>query len=106
MKKIYHTAIIDGGAAGLLTAVDLLRYPNPVDGSDIIILEKNDRVGKKLIATGNGQGNLTNEEFSEKNYYGNKEFINSFVLDGCIVIVNDIAKLPVFLVFRYKKTIL
>lgn len=82
MKKTYHTAIIGGGAAGLMTAVDLLRCPNSIDGADVIILEKNDRVGKKLIATGNGQGNLTNENFSVNNYYGDKAFIESFVADA------------------------
>ncbi len=79
MSKLYHTAIIGGGAAGLMTAVELLLCDNKLNGKDIIIIEKNDRVGKKLIATGNGQGNLTNANFGEEFYYGEKEFIASFI---------------------------
>jgi predicted Rossmann fold flavoprotein len=79
LKKIYHTAIVGGGAAGLISAVDLLRGKNAISGSEIIILERNDRVGKKLIATGNGQGNLTNSNIAEENYYGDKEFIKEFL---------------------------
>ncbi len=79
MKKIYNTAIVGGGAAGLMSAVELLRDENAIKGEDVVILERNDRVGKKLIATGNGQGNLTNISLSNENYYGDKEFINSFI---------------------------
>lgn len=79
MSKIYHTAIVGGGAAGLIAAVDLLRGKNCILGSDVLILEGNDRVGKKLIATGNGQGNLTNANVTVDNYYGDKKFISDFI---------------------------
>ncbi len=79
LNKIYKTAIIGGGASGLMTAVELLRGENAFCGQDLLILERNDRVGKKLIATGNGQGNLMNENFSSINYRGKKSFIDSFV---------------------------
>ena len=80
MQKIYQTAIIGGGAAGLMTAVEVCRGDFSLCGKDVIILEKNDRVGKKLIATGNGQGNLTNENLSREYYYGDKKFIDEFLL--------------------------
>ena len=79
MQKIYNTVIIGGGAAGLTCAVELLRGENALHGTDVLILERNDRVGKKLIATGNGQGNLMNEKFGEEYYYGDKAFIKGFV---------------------------
>ena len=79
MQKIYKTAIVGGGAAGLLAAVELLSGSNCFKGEDVLILERNDRVGKKLIATGNGQGNLTNANVSENNYYGDKNFIARFI---------------------------
>lgn len=79
MQKIYRSAIVGGGAAGLMAAVELTRGENPFKGGDVVILEKNDRVGKKLIATGNGQGNLTNASIKSQNYYGDKDFINSFL---------------------------
>lgn len=78
--KIFKTAIIGGGAAGLLTAVELLSGKKAFSGEDVLIVERNDRVGKKLIATGNGQGNLTNSNLSNHNYYGEKDFIDAFLV--------------------------
>lgn len=54
MKKI---CIIGGGAAGLFCAAVL---KNKNKDANITVYEKNDRVGKKLLATGNGRCNLTN----------------------------------------------
>ncbi len=79
MHKNYKVAIVGGGAAGLLTAVELTRGNNALLGKDIVVFEKNDRVGKKLIATGNGQGNLFNANFGEQFYHGEREFIQEFV---------------------------
>ena len=79
MQKIYNSIIIGGGASGLLCAVELLSGVNAFSGEDVLILERNDRVGKKLIATGNGQGNLMNENFGADFYYGEKAFINQFI---------------------------
>jgi len=82
LQKLYKTIIIGGGASGLLSAVELLSGDNAFSGQDVLILERNDRVGKKLIATGNGQGNLTNDNFGEKYYYGEPSFIKQFVLNA------------------------
>ena len=60
MRNYFKTAVIGGGASGLITAIELLSGDNALKGEDVVVLERNDRVGKKLIATGNGQGNLTN----------------------------------------------
>ena len=38
-------------------------------GEDILVLERNDRVGKKLSATGNGQGNITNLAVTQTEYF-------------------------------------
>lgn len=53
MERI-TTAIIGGGAAGLMLACSL---ENP---KGVVLFERGERLGKKLSATGNGQGNLTN----------------------------------------------
>ncbi len=79
LYQTYKTAIIGGGASGLLCAVELTRGQNPLNGNEVAILEKCDRVGKKLIATGNGQGNLTNSLLKSQNYYGDKKFIDVFL---------------------------
>lgn len=51
-------AIIGGGAAGLFAAVTLaLSEKHPYD---ILLFERQERLGKKLLATGNGRCNLSN----------------------------------------------
>lgn len=79
MQKNYNTVIIGGGASGLICAVELVDGKNALSANDVVILERNDRVGKKLVATGNGQGNLMNENFTAQNYYGDLNFINAFI---------------------------
>ncbi len=74
MNKNYKVAIIGGGSAGIFAAIELTRV-NGFKPGEVVILEKNDRIGKKLLATGNGQGNLTNKNISEDNFYGEKEFV-------------------------------
>lgn len=51
-KKII---IIGGGASGMLCAIKCADK-----GSDVTVLERNERLGKKLLATGNGKCNLSN----------------------------------------------
>ena len=62
MEKI-KTAIVGGGAAGLVCATRLHNQNN-----EVILLERLDRVGKKLSATGNGQGNISNEQVENTAY--------------------------------------
>lgn len=77
----YRLIIIGGGAAGLMaavTAADTL-YNAGAKGK-ILLLEKNGRVGKKLLITGKGRCNVTNacgrEEFFE-NIPTNPRFLYS-----------------------------
>ncbi len=55
LKTRSNAVIIGGGAAGLLTGALAA-----AEGSDVIIVEKNDTPGKKLRITGKGRCNLTN----------------------------------------------
>jgi len=55
MMKI---CIVGGGASGLVAAITLARRNKD---AEIIILEKNKKLGKKILASGNGRCNLTNE---------------------------------------------
>lgn len=57
-------AVIGGGAAGMMAAVTAA-----ASGSRVVIYEKNDRVGKKLLVTGNGKCNLSNADMDISHYY-------------------------------------
>jgi len=63
----YDVVIIGGGAAGLAAAVFLGRAEG---ARRILLLEKGPRVGKKLMATGNGTCNLTNIKATAADYHG------------------------------------
>lgn len=76
MNNFFKVAIVGGGAAGLMLAAELVR--KGVKGGDILVLERNDRVGKKLLATGNGQGNVSNENTGAEFYHGDKSILSSF----------------------------
>lgn len=73
--------IIGGGASGLMAAIAAAQADG-AESCNITVLEKKDRVGKKLLATGNGKCNLTNLSFSVENpeqYYRSQ---NPEVLPG------------------------
>lgn len=53
MKKV---AIIGGGAAGLMSA-----YYSAKNGHDVVVFEKNEKLGKKIYITGKGRCNFTND---------------------------------------------
>lgn len=62
-------AIIGGGAAGLFAACVLKK-----NGVPFTLFERETRVGKKLLATGNGRCNLSNMELNLSRYHGNIAF--------------------------------
>lgn len=51
--------IIGGGAAGMAAAIAAARNNRR---AEIFILEQKEKIGKKLLATGNGRCNLTNRQ--------------------------------------------
>lgn len=67
----YDLAVIGGGAAGLMTAItyarEMRRQKKRVSA---VLLEGNAKVGKKLLATGNGRCNLTNTGADIAHYHG------------------------------------
>lgn len=72
MKKV---VVVGGGAAGLLAAVKAGEM-----GADVTLLEKNKRLGKKLLITGKGRCNITNAGTLEdiiNNIPGNGQFLYS-----------------------------
>ena len=68
MQKQYHIAVIGGGASGLLAAI-AAKIEGGADCS-VVILERNDRIGRKILSTGNGRCNLGNTVIQKENYSG------------------------------------
>ena len=60
MSEKRTVAIIGGGAAGLMAAAYAAEIRDP-DTDEILLIEQNDRMGKKLRITGKGRCNLTND---------------------------------------------
>lgn len=58
MKKV---CVIGGGAAGLMAA-----YAAAENGHEVILIEKNEKLGKKIYITGKGRCNFTNDVSAEE----------------------------------------
>ena len=71
------TIVVGGGAAGLISA-----YFSAKNGDKVVLIEKNEKLGKKLYITGKGRCNVTNDcderEFLE-NVVTNPKFLTSAV---------------------------
>lgn len=80
MKEFVESAsviVIGGGAAGMMAAVTSAR-----SGAEVILFEKNDRLGKKLRITGKGRCNVTND--CDKNEFLSNVASNSKFLFAAI----------------------
>jgi len=74
MSKVF---VVGGGAAGMLAAISAAR-----NGHKVVLLEKNEKLGKKLFITGKGRCNLTNacdqEEFFSQIVTNHKFLFGAF----------------------------
>ncbi len=71
MNPIRPLVVIGAGAAGLMTAIAAA-----CKGEKVLLLEKNNHAGLKILTTGDGKGNLTNANLEIIHYHGcNPEFI-------------------------------
>ncbi len=69
--------VIGGGASGLVAAINAARC-----GNEVIILEKNNSCGKKILVTGNGKCNYFNEDFVSSHYDSyDKNLIDNIIND-------------------------
>lgn len=59
--------IIGGGASGMILA-------SKIKNNNVTLIEKNSKLGKKLLITGNGKCNFTNDDFSDLSLIYNNEF--------------------------------
>ena len=55
MEELYDVIVVGGGAAGMFAAIHV-----GLAGKRVLVLERNDRLGKKLRITGKGRCNVTN----------------------------------------------
>ena len=62
-RKKWRVIVVGGGAAGMAAGITAARQ-----GASVTILEHMDRVGKKLLSTGNGRCNLGNRFLREDGY--------------------------------------
>lgn len=60
-----RVAIIGAGASGLVCAIESARKAHQVT-----VFEKNSKVGRKILATGNGRCNISNENITLSRYHG------------------------------------
>ena len=57
-------AIIGGGASGMMAAITAAKY-----GAEVTLIERKDRIGKKILATGNGKCNFTNINMKATDFF-------------------------------------
>lgn len=87
-------AVIGGGAAGLMAAAAAAK-----NGASVTIYEKQNRVGKKILATGNGRCNYTNMNLNFGCYHSNnlkmaEEAMNFFDLNKTLKFFEDLGIYP------------
>lgn len=68
--------IVGGGASGLVAAITAAR-----NGADVLIIEQKERLGKKILSTGNGRCNYTNEYMCSNCFRSDEMSIVEKVLD-------------------------
>ena len=92
--KQKHVIIVGGGASGLVAAITAAK-----EGAKVSIIEQKDRLGKKILSTGNGRCNLTNEYMDLSCFRSDDMKLVSDVLDqfGCEDTMNFFRSLGVVL---------
>lgn len=82
-NKHYDLLIIGAGAAGMMAAITAART-----NKKVCILEKLDKAGKKLLATGNGKCNFTNADMRTECFGGDAAFVSKvlgqFSVQDCL----------------------
>lgn len=78
-----QVAIIGAGASGLVCAIEAARR-----GKSVFVFEKNAKIGRKILATGNGKCNISNERVTLERYHGEsifciKEILRVFTTSTC-----------------------
>lgn len=73
------TVIIGGGVSGITSAIFAKKR-----GEEVIVIERNEKILKKLLLTGNGRCNYFNEDFDIEHYHGNNvDIFSSLFTETC-----------------------
>lgn len=92
-NKQWDVLVIGAGASGMMAAITAAR-----ENKKVCIIEKLDKAGKKILATGNGKCNYTNEIMHEDCYGGDKAFVKQvlevFSVDDCLNFFHSIGVYP------------
>jgi len=92
-KRQYDLLVIGAGASGMMAAITAAR-----ENKKVCILEKLDKAGKKLLATGNGKCNFTNANMSSDYFGGDSSFVSQileqFSVSDCLDFFNSIGVYP------------
>lgn len=68
---MYDTIIVGAGASGMVCAITVAKA-----NKKVLLIEKANKVGKKILASGNGKCNITNLNISDNRYHSsNPSFI-------------------------------
>ena len=92
-NKQWDLVVIGAGASGMMAAITAAR-----ENKKVCILEKLDKVGKKLLATGNGKCNFTNANMHVNCFGGDEAFIKNvleqFPVEDCLEFFHSIGIYP------------
>ena len=73
--KTKRVIVVGGGASGLVAAIQAAR-----GGAEVTVIEQKEKLGKKILSTGNGRCNLTNEYMNLECFRGDDTSVVSKVL--------------------------
>ena len=93
INKQYDLIVIGAGASGMMAAITAAR-----ENKKVCVIEKLDKAGKKILATGNGKCNFTNEYMNADCFHGDKAFVeyllNEFTVKDCLEFFHSIGIYP------------
>jgi predicted flavoprotein YhiN len=62
-QQKFDVAVIGGGPAGMIAAGKAAEA-----GAKVVLIDKNNNLGRKLLITGKGRCNITQDEFNDKKF--------------------------------------
>jgi predicted flavoprotein YhiN len=88
-KKEYDVIVLGGGAAGLMAAITAANR-----GRHVLVLEKSNKIGKKILMSGGGKCNFTNRyiesyNFVSQNNHFMKSALSKYTADDFISLVES-----------------